>query len=202
MKYFAKWLPVEGEIKKGNNNQPVWDKSSSRVRYFSLETEEKLKQFKELDGYKTGSYLPVKLFLCSGDIKNGDRTNYRGFKGYACSPTQPNGIWDFFDQNNGLHHIYKENLTELFKVIGEISPEATWVKEGDVFDENDIHIPEHPHIVAERMMKEATTGNYITDALKHMKGEILNKTIIPKSLEKIYTTPIVSIKCPHCGTFT
>lgn len=107
MKYFTKYLPVEGEIKEGdyylNNGTPT----------------------KRTEGTEDKSYLnqqKVKLFLCSRDIQVGDTVHYP-LNNYI--PVQWLG----------------GNLTgHEFKVIGEISPNAIWVKEGDEFDEDQIKL--------------------------------------------------------------
>lgn len=121
MKYFAKYLPVEGEIKKGDITdyglivKPIFRSGKSwRV--------------KQDDNYIDLKYdvLPkkVKLFLCSRDIpKKGDYVvnNLDLLHGIAQH-----------DLNEGE---IKDN--EYTKVIGEISREAIWIKEGDEFDEED-----------------------------------------------------------------
>lgn len=63
----------------------------------------------------------VQLFLCSRDIQEGD--NYQ---------------WQDGDGNIG--HGIKITIVspDAYKVIGPISPEATWVKEGDEFEEDRI----------------------------------------------------------------
>lgn len=62
------------------------------------------------------SMQKVKLFLCSRDIQVGD--TFQSFSG-MCELQ-----WD------GKFQLHPED----YKIIGEISPAATWVKEGDEFD--------------------------------------------------------------------
>lgn len=97
--YFAKWLPVEGEINS-------CEKSCGNV------------ECKDKCGFPQQK---VKLFLCSRYINIGDKC--RGFSG---------GQW--FDVIVSDPHRIKET----YKIIGEISTEATWVKEGDEFEESQI----------------------------------------------------------------
>jgi hypothetical protein len=61
--------------------------------------------------------IRVKLFLCSRDIQVGDEVKIL---------------------NESWEGIYKAGMdTEyMFKVIGEVSPEAVWVKEGMEFEED------------------------------------------------------------------
>lgn len=84
---------------------------------------------------------PIKLFLCSRDIQVGDKVNN-------------NNIIKTIEQNKGSNpdeiKLLEDDLThwftfeqgglstnkDTFKVIGEISPDAIWVKEGDEFDED------------------------------------------------------------------
>lgn len=63
-----------------------------------------------------------KLFLCSRDIQIGDK--YRITGGFA----------------DDIEFEFKEGQPKrnsAFKIIGEVSKDATWVKEGDEFDEED-----------------------------------------------------------------
>lgn len=54
-------------------------------------------------------------------------------------PTEGKIVYsDLEDNKNGF---YWRPIEEVFKVIGPISPDATWVKEGDNFDENQLEIP-------------------------------------------------------------
>ena len=107
MKYFAKYMAVEGEI----------------VDYFIQPTGELglmydgLKEFPGMAEYLT-KCKPAKLFLCSRDIQDED--------------------WSV----NGRIHLYfepkNENERHPFKVVGPISPQALWVKEGDEFGEEEL----------------------------------------------------------------
>ncbi len=119
-KYFCKYLPVEGEIKEGDmvsdgvvvvENLPRRHKRLTKAQ----------KQGKD-------SLKKVKLFLCSREVMIGDkvRANDRIDHEYVLTAKHLDKMEEF-----ELEHL-------LFKVIGEISPDATWVKEGDEFDEDDI----------------------------------------------------------------
>src|SRR5688572_13257454 len=67
----------------------------------------------------------VKLFLCSKDIQIGDtvKSLLADKSGYIDN-----------HMNTTPEELKQSILDGDFKVIGEISPEATWVKEGDEFD--------------------------------------------------------------------
>lgn len=142
MKYFAKYLPVEGEIKKGDY-----------YRSHAIDAEGIYKAGED-DKYGNGNKLPtqasegryktkVKLFLCSRDIQVGDEftTNqglgYKEFKTGKVERIEGKKIWM---EGESVYYdldplIEVENW---FKVIGEISPEAIWVKEGDEFESDQI----------------------------------------------------------------
>lgn len=111
--FFTKYIAVEGEIKEGDKF--IWLNEVFTATPLTM---------------KMGQAdRPVKLFLCSRDIQVGD---------YIC--TNPDSTcqseFRFTGEpateciNCGAKLVKKE-----YKVIGEISPEATWVKEGDEFDE-------------------------------------------------------------------
>lgn len=100
--HFAKYLPVEGEIKEGDNitnknklfTPTIWTADKADVNKDNIEK--------------------VKLFLCSRDIQVGDKV---------------------IDSIDGKEYEVKSGFLppEMVKAIGEISPEAKWVKEGDEF---------------------------------------------------------------------
>lgn len=113
-KYFAKYLPVEGEIKEGD----YWQHPKGAI-------------FPYTEGYAKGpiaSLKPkkVKLFLCSRDIQVGDKVLNSKMTG------------DLDVTEDILELIQSEPNEGWFKVVGEISPEARWIKEGDEFDKDDI----------------------------------------------------------------
>lgn len=123
-KYFAKYLPVEGKIKEGEPYlnkgvlffaDPVFDEGNNPNNSNPRITNKK-----------------AVLFLCSREIQVGDEITWIGTGG---SPQTPFGTKMKHDTplTSGIMH---ENW---IKVIGEISPEATWVKEGDEFDLKDFN---------------------------------------------------------------
>lgn len=125
MKYFAKYLPVEGEIKEGY----CLDILKNEVIYYNGNYGEEIpKELKK-----------VKLFLCSRGITKGDkiRGEYPSTLGFdvEClrnddkSSSVPH--WVVRGQDNNEYFYAKQDS---FKVIGEISPDAAWVKEGDEFE--------------------------------------------------------------------
>lgn len=127
--YFTKYLPIEGEIKEG-----------SKVKH-NGNIVTALKKEGEGDTWKTnglpkyGSNLElVKLFLCSRDIQVGD--NCIDGEGDTVI------IIDNKEESKDGFQIRLEDSYALgcFKVIGEVSPEATWVTEGMEFDRNDFQM--------------------------------------------------------------
>lgn len=113
MKYFTKYLPVPGEIKKGD----LWKEAGSdHLHYGQLEAT--LKKANEA-GHKK-----VKQFLCSRDIQVGDLV-------FVPDQEEAGNVVDGED----LKYWKSKNA---YKEIGEVSPAAIWVKEGMEFDENDI----------------------------------------------------------------
>lgn len=129
MKYFAKYLPVEGEIKEGDYH--ISYLQSLGVNKRGTGTDDKY--FADLQR--------VKLFLCSDDVKIGDlvRAGYESTLGFdieiiseSLGTSVPH--WTV----KGGYEYAKEAA---FKVIGEISPAAGWVKEGDEFDDTMISLP-------------------------------------------------------------
>lgn len=128
--YFAKLLPTKGEIGRGDKYLHPNGCIQQLAKDVSLSLLPEINKKGKL----------IKLFLCSRDIQVGDKFHRKYTKGTGYTPEMEcigkdttNTI--FYSQ--GINdEIY--NARDLcFKVIGEISPEATWVKEGDEFDEEE-----------------------------------------------------------------
>lgn len=143
-KYFAKYLPVEGEIKgwcrykpTGNifyqqfGNNAMYDKPNGKLQYTTSDTI---------------AYEKIQLFLCSRDIQVGN--NIKGGKGMNMDlyVNLVNGkmTYHVIEQQGPSKGHYSpiayspESFPEALKVIGPISPEATWVTEGMEFDKSDV----------------------------------------------------------------
>lgn len=109
--YFAKLISVEGEIKKGD-------------RYFAYNTLQDETAHIDNPGMDVIPTSKAKLFLCSRDVQVGG---------------------EFFNSEDSSVKRFNYNPTTVdilggynYRIIGEISPEATWVKEGDEFDEAEV----------------------------------------------------------------
>jgi hypothetical protein len=122
--YFAKYLPIEGEIKRG-------DKFLAPNKKVYTATEDVVIE-------NTGA-TKVKLFLCSRDVQVGDKVYW----------TDPEGITSGFNTaievNQDLIFMSEPHASEteafpseVVKVTGEVSEDATWVKEGDEFTEDEV----------------------------------------------------------------
>lgn len=130
--YFAKYLPVEGEINIGDK----YFTKQGKLHSLGIKPNSEMLNPEE-------SLAKAKLFLCSRDIQIGDKVKLqlipnktKWLDGKVIEiPTDTVLIKlknDFI--------IITNPDSWCFKVIGEISPEATWVKEGDEFDESVVQI--------------------------------------------------------------
>lgn len=85
--------------------------------------------------YLKQSLLKVKLYAVTKDAQKGDEI----FAGDNVVPlgkvTSNNNHAIFTDKNAG---IMKEGTTDYYTILGEISPDATWVKDGDVVEVSDV----------------------------------------------------------------
>ena len=124
MKYFTKYLPIEGEIKEGDGI--IWTKGSRHgVVINDLESG-------NFDiGFPDGSFLTVKkedlkvkkLFLCSRDIQVDDIYFWEN------GPIKDQPLYSSGEQlMDGSE----------YKVIGEVSTDAVWVTEGMEFEKTDL----------------------------------------------------------------
>jgi len=154
-KYFAKYLPVEGGVFFTN----------------ALNSEGVIGQ----EGLQDVFFQKKKLFLCSRDWEYGDNViHIKTFKKTTISPA-------FI--NKYLHKMGYNDDENWVKVIGEISPNATWVKEGDEFTEEQL-------------------GIYTDDTLSSMV-EFVPYNCIPEDNWNDLGSPdiIIGILCPTCKTF-
>jgi hypothetical protein len=136
MKYFAKYLLVGGEIKSGDmvlkpafrwyamNGDPI-----DEPPYLEIAGEDEVEDFPK--------FKLAKLFLCSRDIQVGDEIRN--------PQLQLDAEWTVVPTTKDIKDLMEVCLQEAlkhncFKVIGEISPEATFVKEGEEFDEGDFKL--------------------------------------------------------------
>lgn len=123
MKYFAKYLPEEGEIREGDLFiNPLTDivKSASKSDLEGI-----------INCNNTGC-RKVKMHLCSRDIEVGDEI----WTGLGKNKLV---IEDGSEGREGGFWTHKSAVTKYdFKDIGEVSPEARWVVEGDEFTEYDL----------------------------------------------------------------
>ncbi len=110
-KYFTKLLPGNGEIKKRTGSTVIDGEVGKCLR-------------ENDNGFDY--YEEVKLFLCSRDIQVGDIVKLKTFDGYVDFPVENEGAKQATIHNGSV------------KVIGEVSPDATWVKEGMEFEEENV----------------------------------------------------------------
>lgn len=139
--YFAKFIPVEEKINEGDII--IYSKL---LNHFPI---------KWLGGDLIGTEKKVKLFLCSRDIKEGNKvygTILNGDNIYINS----NAPGYNFKEDRHYISLDEAILMKAYNVVGEISPEAIWVKEGMQFDENEIKI-----IWGSKVRKEFRNGERI-----------------------------------------
>ena len=120
---FVKYLPVEGEIEEGDK---WFDKNHNVIEARGPETGKKIL----IALANANNRKKAKLFLCSRDIKVGDKYWSEITNSYHICENE-----DDMEMLNSINDRYNKEAEKRYKVIGEISPKATWVKEGDEFDE-------------------------------------------------------------------
>jgi len=144
--YFAKYLPVEGEVKEGDKFVDNWtiDKSvRTCISFGSVKgfIDPLITDSKHLRSSPKNT-KKVQLFLCSRDIQVGDKAYLR--PDLQLVPTKVTSIGGrgsemIIQGEDGTDCYLGED--NYFKVIGHISLDATWVKDGDNFEETSIKIP-------------------------------------------------------------
>ena len=129
MKYFAKYIPDKNGnfilIKRaiGSGIFPI---KRDKIIVIPNELEYLLKDFETSERFK--------LCLCSKDIRVGDKVRME--TGEELITYYKEGCGDTL-YTKGKYEL-EVFIDRDFKVIGEISPGATWVKEGMEFSEDDI----------------------------------------------------------------
>jgi len=127
-KYFAKYLPVKGEIKQGDKAQY---KTGEIISYDVEINRDNLKK--------------VELFLCTKNIQVGDSVFLQKIREY-------HRVFDIINNTihctsqNGISHA-EEKIENCLKIIGKISKDDMWVKEGDDF--YDWELDKYPHLFKE-----------------------------------------------------
>lgn len=180
-KYFAKYLPVEGEIKL---NKPFFEKDKLIMGWDNPHDMTYINEKKYIQA--------AKLSLCSRDIQIGDKfqQNPASFPAYISNCIDVKDGFAICDEDR------KWTLGTIFKVIGEISLEATWVKEGMEFDEGEVYIKYH---VGYECLCEKTLG-YEDENCTHYKGGV-NK-YVDGCYREIYKSTAYEIKVKGpCGHF-
>lgn len=122
-KYFTKFLPFDGEIQAGDYGLS----NNSKTLFKALPETMNLCKGRQ----------KVKLFLCSRDgIQIGDIIKRPLHDGsFEDDEVVTDGKANASTPTINLSDVTKNGG---FKVIGEVSPEATWVTEGMEFDEDQI----------------------------------------------------------------
>lgn len=132
--YIVKWLPVSGEVEEGDR----YMLTSPDIIHTCFKTPEgTLSTF-----LFTSKPKKVKLFLCSRDIKVGDKF----FRRYANSTTEHTSemvciaIGDGVFYSEGINDTIQSENYLSYKVIGEIPSSCKWVKEDDEYSEEEVAI--------------------------------------------------------------
>lgn len=125
VKYFAKFRAVNEEMKEGDL---VREPNGKVYRLGEFGEDTGFSYLYNLDGSfydASDMFEKVKLFICTRQFRVGER------------------IWKDLPDGSVNQLVSKFSLKQVikngwYKVIGEVSPEATWVKEGDKFDAEDL----------------------------------------------------------------
>lgn len=152
--YFAKLLVVGGDDIEDGDYYLFEGKITKCKKSIIPE----LKQFYG-EEWDSNWFQKVKLFICTINIQVGDKFRHyhidpkksaelkkpvHDFNNLAkeedtCDKVEDGKVWWSRDSIYVQHRVnYATGIEGTFKVIGEVSPDATWVREGDQFTEEDI----------------------------------------------------------------
>lgn len=171
-KLFAKYIPVPGEIKAGDMALKPSFKWEGHFGQSLVEPP----YIEEVDEDEDISTMKlVKLFLCSKDIHSGDR--------FYTKVGSEEETWV---------DTYREPTDEWFKVLGEVSPKAIWVKPDMEFEEDDIQ--------REDFYEEYDyAGGHFTGNRIGIKYYPQLVRLEPEQAKNYILT--IKFKCPCCGDF-
>ncbi len=191
--FFTKWLVVEGEVKEGDialKPEFYWRDNQEQDVYEP--------PYYEICGPKDFErdyvdYKLAKLFVCSRDIKEGDKLQIQQYNGddnwYATFEKEDyEGHYSckFIDVHNNMS--FGVMAKDAIKVVGEVSKDAlTFVNEGQEFTEEELE----PYLYYNKHPDESI---YFDDMEDFMEWSRLNPN------PQIYT-PTVNIKCSNCKHF-
>ena len=205
MKYFTKYLSVEGEIKEGDHVVDPIIAPKDGLDYVEgdkfingMGDEVVLPNWRERFKFKK-----QQLFLCSRDIQPGDKVIYLktgeertviSDETYMDEPVLRLAEWR--KEPFCTFSIAKDESIHV-KKIGEVSPGAVWVTEGMEFDETDIEIvyKNKYECLCEEPDKYRTKKQA---SCEHMKDDYRGSDFCDR---KIRVIDIVKFKCPTCKTF-
>jgi hypothetical protein len=156
--YFAYYVPVDGEI--------TWEMGEIPLFYYDLNNRGYLCNGKRMPNLEIkctlnngtifyeghGRFKQAKLHICSRDIEAGDKVRFR--LAAKAIEKELECVETFMDDNidgqrtltavikDGDYLIYTtpDTTNQCYKVIGIVSPDATWIKEGMEFDQDEIEI--------------------------------------------------------------
>lgn len=181
--YFAKYLPVEGEMKEGGK----YITNCGNVYNADKESIEAHKELEKSQGKKVINdyFKPVKLFLCSRDIQVGDKVVQDKEK-----PFNPDSLAVIDKEHLEMHKMYGH-----FKVIGEVSPDAIWVTENMEFGEESVR----KRVSVELYYADAKEQFQYYENLIRVESEF--KPIDRSDYNETILNSIIVIKCPTCLTY-
>lgn len=137
--YFTKYIPVEGEINIGDTYSCPHKGHALNLPGKPLAHEPKtiICTHKIGEGMLCKDCYKIKLFLCSRDIKVGDKVYAPNYKsGTDILEEEQPDPWYVLEN---LYDVKNFQNQSSFKVIGEISPDALgYVKEGMEYNREDI----------------------------------------------------------------
>lgn len=193
--YFAKFLPVEGEIKEGDYCYDKYFGFGKAIMdgelCFHIPREGNIGSITTPISRNLDDKRPYKLFLCSRDIQSGDKA-YQEFgdktisEEYDFPKVFDNWTWAY--KNSVPNHTV--HIDNLFKVIGEISKDAIWVKEGDELNEEQIeewywHLTQNCYAISVKFGEELFNKSH--NSFENNK--------------EVFKRGVFKIKCPTCKNF-
>jgi hypothetical protein len=190
MKYFASFLRADGEMEPGGfamGNNMSYAKQIQRFGFYDGSDENYKEKNKDVEMifWKGGGHTPKMnckkaiLYILTHEIDVGDEYLVEDISGNISS-------WTCIRKEQDK--IYYGDITydtQGFKIIGEVSPNATWVRAGDRFNEDQLNF-----LYKHRSFRDedfSSTEPYKTSDWK--KGE------------KEKYTCIVEIECPTCKRY-
>lgn len=202
MKYYLKYLPVEGDVKEGD----YWTREGSKhaIKAINVHKEMPGLTAKYSHVITKGDYIKhiggklAKLFLCTSEVHVGDRVNYLHQHGTIEETTVEAAHFDIVESDGCRIHIYDKDLPNVYEIIGQIAPVDDWLRQDMILELHQVQIYSNPNAIPLQELSAMPSWFYNQSRLRYRK--YIERTFPNEDWIK-YVDTYVEVQCPTCKRF-